>query len=159
MNDQNVQSENKQKRISAETQAKVGKIISPIIAIIALIVLVINIFELDISKEARQVKASLKDIGCEVKVAKDSGDINDLLDVFDLPKGNVNEAVVAKDPDDDDIFVVVLFCNSIGIAEDCEDALISSGLRGELPRGFSVEREYKMVVVGHKDLVKAIKQR
>ncbi len=137
------------------TKEKIGSIICTLLAIAILIGVKSCANANDMSESMKEAKSFLKDQGYKVRVENDADDIAEMMkDIFDIEPEGIEELLLAYHEQAEDMFLI-LQCTDTISADSMEFALIDFAILENMDySGYTVERSYTTIYLGHKDLVK-----
>lgn len=150
---ENAETQKENKKKVEDICRKIMRIVIPCIAIMLLLIF---IFDGSATKEARGVKSALKKEGCDAVIYTDAIEITNIFEDLAIDIKNVDEMVVASDSEDEAVFAFVLFCETRSDAEDIEKELMWLLSRDLNATSYWVERNARVVCLGHNDLVEVV---
>lgn len=108
------------------------------------------------SAEARKIRDAFRSEGFDVQIVTDSTDIKKVIKEFNPNIKNVDELVFAIDKEDEEIYAIVMFCESRLDAEDAYQEISWWLSRDPDSKSYTVERNAKAVCFGYVDLVETV---
>ena len=136
------------------TKEKIGSIICTLLAIVIFIGVKSCVSANDMSESMKEAKRFLKDQDYKVRVENDADDIEEIMiDVFDIEPDGIEELLLAYHEKAEDMFLILRCTNTVS-ADNMEFALIDFVILENMDySGYTVERSYTTICLGHEDLV------